>query len=135
MATDLTLDMDVTAVLAALAKLGTTAQLYVNRASKETANAIVSEARKRLARQLGPDATGRTAASLVVRPAFDGNGVVVIAERDPMPDLPLWLEKGTRRGMGPRPYFYTSAVLEEGAHFRRIETAVQDAIDAQGLGD
>jgi hypothetical protein len=119
--------------------LGASAQPYVNAASKETAVAIAREAKARLHRQLGPNATGATEAHIAARPAFDANGYIVISEREPFPNVPLWLEKGTKKGASShanyaRPFFYVSAEIEAGAHYRRIGEALQQAIDAKGLG-
>lgn len=140
MADGVMVNIDTTDLVAALTALGDKAQSYVNAASKETADAIVTEAHARLRRQLGPNATGETEAGLAARPAYDGNGYVVVDENSRMPNLPLWIEKGTKRGdagshtAAARPYFYVSAQLEEGAHLQRISDAVQQAIADQGLG-
>ena len=136
----ITFALDRNAVDAAIAELGDVITPFILDADNETADAIIAEARARLRRQLGPDATGQTEASIVKRPAYDGNGIIVTVERDPFPSLPWWLEKGTRRGRGnhpnvARPFFYTSALLEQGNHQRRISEAVQRGIDAKGLGD
>jgi len=146
----LRIDVDAGAVIAALERLGDAAQPYINEAAHVSAESIAAEMRRRLARQLGPTLTptksrpdlgkGLTMAGISNRPAYDGNGYVVVDEREPFPNLPLWIEKGTKRGdagshtADPRPYFYVSAELEVGAHERRIEQAVQEAIDAEGLG-
>lgn len=127
------------AVRTVLDGLGASAQPFINAAAHETADAIVREAKARLARQLGPNATGQTVANIADRPAYDGNGYIVISEREPFPNVPLWLEKGTKKGHGThanyaRPYFYVSAEIEAGAHYRRIGEALQAAIDAKGLG-
>lgn len=138
----LQIDIDVDGVIAALNGLGDAAKPYINTAAQETGESIVREARARLKRQVGPQATGKTEQSIVTRPAYDGNGFIVIVEREPFPELPLWLEKGTKPGKRPnrarthaRPFFYVSAELEEGPHFRRIEGALQDAIAEKGLGE
>lgn len=133
-------EMDTAAVLAALDRLGADAAIVVKRASGETANAIVREAFARLERQLGPEATGKTARGIQMKDDRDGGGYIVQSARDPFPMLPVWLEKGTKRGGGThpnvaRPYFYASAMLEEGPHRRRLEEALQSAIDNVGLGD
>lgn len=139
MSDEIAVDADMTDLIAALESLGPFAQPFLNAASKQSADSITHEARERLHRKLGPDATGQTEASIVNRPAFDGNGFVVVAEREPMPNLPLWLEKGTKKGRSThaniaRPFFYVSAQLEEGPHWRRVADALQQAIDAKGLG-
>jgi hypothetical protein len=142
MADGVTIDMDVDATVLVMKVLGDVAQPYVNAAAQVSADRIQNEAQARLRRQLSSKATGKTVASIVTRPAFDGNGIIVIAERDPYPELPLWLEKGTKPGgrpnkarTYPRPFFYVSAELEEGPHFRRIQGALQDCITDQGLGE
>jgi hypothetical protein len=127
------------AIRTVLDGLGASAQPFIAAASKETADRIVVEAQARLRRQLGPGASGQTEANIAARPAFDRNGFIVISEREPLPNLPLWLEKGTKKGKGmhanyARPYFYVSAELEAGAHYRRIGEAIQQAIEAKGLG-
>jgi hypothetical protein len=134
--------VEVEAILAALSQLGDEAQLYVNVASEESALAIVAEARARLARQLGPDATGQSVESIQCRPAYDGNGFVVLTERNPYPELPLWLEKGTKPGQRPnrarthaRPFFYISAELEQVPHLRRVQQGLSACLIEKGLGE
>lgn len=133
MSDSITIEADSSGLEAALTRMGAIAQPFINAASKETADAIVREARARLARQLGPNATGATVAGIVDRPAADGNGWIVIAEREPMPNLPFWLEKGTKH-MQPRSFFYPSLAIEAGAHQQRLADALSDAIAAEGLG-
>jgi hypothetical protein len=140
MADGLVVTVDEAAVVEALLALGDFAQPYINEASRESAQSVEREVVARLRRQL-VNPTGQTEAGVVSRPAYGGNGYVVIASRDWMPNLPLWIEKGTKKGrpgssaQPARPFFYVSAALEEGAHFRRLEDALQDAIDARGLGE
>ncbi len=51
----------------------------------------MTEAQGRLARQLGPGATAKSVAGITSQPARYGGGSVVLATRDPLPALPLWL--------------------------------------------
>lgn len=133
--------LETDAVVAAMLELGDFAQPFVNEAARESAESIEHEAEARLQRQLGPNATGLTLAGIESRPAFDGNGYVVVSENDRMPNLPIWIDDGTKKGkpgsstQPARPYFWVSVHLEEGAHHRRIGDAIQDAIDAKGLGE
>lgn len=134
-------ELDIQPVVTAFGRLVEETHRLTQDACRETAQAIAREARQRLARQLGPNATGKTVAGIVAEPAYDGNGYVVMADRDPFPNLPLWLEKGTKPGkrrnyarVAPRPFFYSSIEVEAGAHERRILTALNDAGDASGLG-
>lgn len=127
----------------ALNQLGDVAQPFVNEGSGESADAIAREARARLERQTGhaearpgrPDlGKGLSAAGLSARPAYDGNGYVVVDEREPFPSVPFWVEKGTVH-MPARPFFYVSADLEAGPHLRRMQDALRRAIEASGLGE
>ncbi len=140
MADGFTIEVDTDGLVAALTQLGDRAQPFINEASRASADSIVREAKARLQRQLGPKATGAAVAGIEARPAYNGNGYVVLAATDPKPNLELWLEKGTKKG-DPRShtspalqFFYASCQLEEGPHLRRIEQAVTAAIAASGLG-
>jgi len=140
MADGLIVEMDAVEVVEALKTLGDFAQPYINDASQESAEAVEAEAKSRLRRQL-LNPTGYTESGIESKPAFDGNGYVVISSHGLMPNLPLWIEKGTKKGkpgsstQSARPYFYVSAQLEQGAHLRRMSEALQDAIDDRGLGE
>lgn len=136
----LDITLDTAALYAALDRLGPVGEGLIRTAAFETATAIDREATARLSRQLGPGSTGTTAAGIVVEPDYAGVGYIVAARRDPFPNLPLWLEKGTKRGGGThanvaRPFFYVSAFLEEGAHYRRVAEAVSAALADTGLGE
>lgn len=136
-----TIDADPAAVVAALTSLGDAAQPYINAASKETADALVLEAKIRLQRKLGPQATGETVAGIEAVPARDGNGYLVLSSNDRIGALPLWLELGTKKGHAGShaspalAYFYSAQQLQEGSHLRRIQDALQRAIAERGLGD
>ena len=140
MADGFSIDVDRAAVVAALLSLADAAQPYINVAAHESADSIVREAKTRLDRKLSGTSTGATVAGIHDQPAYDGNGYAVISSRDPMPNLPLWLEKGTKKGRGTHAqpalsYFYSAAQLEEGPHLRRIDEALQHAIAEKGLGE
>lgn len=140
MADGLEVVMDAVDVVDALNTLGDFAQPYINDASQISAESVEREAVARLRRQVGAGSTGQTEAGIESRPAYDGNGYVVVASRDWMPNLPIWIEKGTKKRkprsstQAARPFFYVSAELEKGAHFRRMGEALQDALDDRGLG-
>lgn len=141
MSDSITIEADSEGLEAALLGMGATAQPFVNEASHVTADAIVREAKARLQRQLGPNATGATVAAITDRPAFDGNGYIVIVEREPFPNLPLWIEKGTKKGRpgshtaAARPFFYASLAIEASAHQRRLGEALAAATASVGLGE
>lgn len=120
--------VDAESLLQALRHLGPAAEPHIKAASRVTANRIADEARRRVRRR-----TGKTAEGIVVRDDFTGKGSIVAAERNPFPNVPLWLEFGTVR-MRPSPFLFNSARLEESAHLERIARALQDAINEQGLG-
>ena len=141
MADGFTIDVDTAAVVAALSSLGAEAQPYINAAAHATADAMVLEAKARLARKLGPNATGAAVAGITDQPAYDGNGYVVISSDPALPNLPLWLEKGTKKGKAGShaspalAYFDSAAQLQEAPHVRRIQEALRQAIADRGLGD
>ncbi len=119
-------------LLAALDRLGERVERHIEAAAKVTAENIAREARARAARAW-MSRSGRTVQGIGIEVARRGPGYVVYAENPEMPNLPVWLETGTAR-MRARPFFYASAALEEGAYVRRIQAAVQAAIDEGGLG-
>lgn len=148
----LQIDVDDTPVVRALTVLADVLQRHVNEASERTARAVATEAEARLQRALKgtsrPTATrpdkgdALTLAGITAKPAYDGNGWVVLSDREPFPNVPLWLEKGTRVGQrrnfartDPEPFFYVSIELEMGAHEQRLLQAMKDAADETGLGD
>jgi hypothetical protein len=135
-----TLDVDTTALLAAIEALPDVVLAYLKPAAKITADNICREAKARLQRQLGPEATGATVRGIHVEETrgkeLDGYVVLGYDADTPHARGPVdqWLEFGTQ-SMTAREFLFASARLEEGAHDRRARAAVQDAIDAQGLGD
>jgi hypothetical protein len=135
-----TAELDTTDLVAAFQLLGALGDAAVFQASGGTANVIVAEAKTRLARYLGATATGKTEGGIVCYPDRTGRGWIVESSRDPMPALPIWIEKGTKKGEpgshteAARAYFYPAIQVEEGDHYRRIEDAMQAVIDAVGLG-
>jgi len=128
-ADSLTITVDTTALFAALDALGESARAAVKGAAKITADAIAREAGARI-----PRATGKTAEGITVEETHNGDGYVVYVKSPRMPNLPLWLEFGTKY-MTARPYLFSSARLEEGPHLMRVADALQAAINAKGLGD
>lgn len=126
MADNFTVDADTAALLEAWDALAVDVSAQINDAAKVTADAIAREAVARVARR-----TGETARGIGVEPATKGIGWVVFADRQSMPGLPGWLEFGTKF-MVARPFLFSSARLEEGAHDRRMRAAIQQAIDDAG---
>lgn len=115
-------------------------QRHVLDACELTTDAVVAEMRSRLQRQLGAQATGETVGNITKMRAFDGNGFVILSDNPTTPNVPLWLEKGTKAGKrrnfartAPRPFFYASLAVEAGPHERRILQAMHDAAGESGL--
>lgn len=151
MADGLTIDPDVTALLAALdAFPEAMLARHLKPAARVTAVNVEREAKARVARR-----TGATAEGIHIEEAHDGSGYVVLPDFGPdvtfswhtmkrsgrshtqrvtRNNLPAWLEFGTRH-MRERPFFFAAARLEEGAHDRRMRQAVVDAIADTGLGE
>lgn len=127
----LTIDVDATALVAALDRLGAVAERYVKAAAEVTAQRIAEGARGRVRR-----ATGQTAAAITVSEApgpLGGYRVFVGSMQGRAANLPQWLEFGTRK-LSAQPFMFNSARLEEGAHERRIRQAIERAIAEQGFG-
>lgn len=127
---NITMELDTSGLLRDIAALPERMRVRFMQASEATAQALEREMKARLARQLSPAATGASVESISYRQAYDGNGYVVLTERNPYPNLPLWLEKGTSPGKRrnfartqPRPFFYASVELEAPGHERRIINA------------
>ncbi len=134
-------DIDDRALDIAFEQLPVYLQRRANDAASVTAQRIVVEAQGRLARQLSGASSGRTVAGIHAQPAYDGNGWVVLADNEAQPNLPLWLEKGTRAGKRAnfartkaRPFFYASIAVEASSHERRIREAMEEAGSDAGLG-
>lgn len=127
MSDHLTIDVDTSSLLAALDRLGVVAEKHIREAALETAGRVASEARARVARATGVTAGAITIDEEKTRPGFR----VFVAPTQRAANLPIWLEFGTKR-MTARPFLFSSARLEEGAHERRVAAALQDAIDEVG---
>jgi hypothetical protein len=146
MADSITFTLDTSALDRAIANYGEAAQRHVTDAARVTATRIEAEAQSRLARQLGPNATGRTEQGIHVEDAT--NGFRVVSDRPVQGDedftaslVPIFLEFGTKKHGGrgghtqaPRPYLLISAQLEEQSFLRRIADALDEAADESGLG-
>jgi hypothetical protein len=115
--------------------LGTSALKFTVPACEATANNVIAEYRRRVKRDTGETSEGAQKDKLK-----DGSGYFVSVRNRRMPNLPLWLEAGTKQGK-PRshtqpaaPAFWPAVELEVIHHERRINDAVGEAIVAEGLG-
>lgn len=103
-------------------------------ASAMSADNVVREAQARVARR-----TGETLRSIHKEETHDGAGYVVLVTRNPLPNLPYWLEYGTTRGgvayMPPKPFLWAAVALEQGPHDQRMADAISDGLTAAGYGE
>ena len=135
MADGMSITVDTTALFAAMDKCVVEVEKALKANAKVTADNIAREVSARAARAAsGPTRGSHMADHVIVEETRNGDGYVVYVRHPEMPNQDLWLEVGTKH-MTARPFFFSSARLEEGAHDRRAREAVQSAIDAVGLGD
>ena len=128
MADMFTADVDATQAIAMLDRLAQSADFVTLTSARETAKNIVSEAQARVRRR-----TGVTQSEIHFDLTYDGKGYVVLGFRKNVGDFPIdkYLEYGTDY-MSRKPFFFSSAQLEEGPHLRRTIDAVQEWLDAVG---
>ena len=123
-----TIDVETTALFAAIDEIPEAVQRHLKAAAKVTADRIATEARGRIRRR-----TGQTGEAITVAETYNGDGYVIYVGNKRQ-HIGSFLETGTKF-MSPKPFLFVSARLEEGAHDRRAREAVQAAIDEKGLGD
>src|SRR5262245_32251251 len=93
-----------------------------------SADAVVREAQARVARR-----TGETLRSIHKEETHDGTGYVVLVTRDPLRNLPYWLEYGTVH-MDAKPFLWAAVALEEGPADQRMADAIREGLAAAGYG-
>lgn len=128
MADSFTVTVDTTALFAALDAIPAAVHAHLKAAAKVTATNIAREAKARIRRR-----TGKTGDAITVEETHNGDGYVIFTGNGRQ-HIAHFLEFGTKF-MTAKPFLFASARLEEGAHDRRCREAIQDAIDAKGLGD
>jgi HK97 gp10 family phage protein len=124
----LTIDVETTALLAAIAAMPDVVLTFTKPAAKVTADNVAREMRARIQRR-----TRKTADAITVEVSHDGTGYVVYVGSGRQ-HVGRFLEFGTRY-MSKRDFFFPAVRLEEGPHDRRTRDAVQAAINGSGLGD
>lgn len=124
----MTVDVDTTALFAAMDAVPAAVLAYLKPAAKITAENIKREQQARIKRR-----TGKTGDAITVEETHDGTGYVVFVGKQ-RTHVAHFLAFGTKFMSGDD-FFFAAARLEEGAHDRRGRAAVQEAIDAKGLGD
>ena len=128
MPNQIALDVDDTALLAALDTMPDACVAHLKPESKITADNIAADAAQRIQRQ-----TGQTGDQIVVEETHNGDGYVVLVRGDRQ-HIARFLEWGTVHQRA-YPFLFASARLEEGPNLQRARLAIQDAIDEKGLGD
>lgn len=127
MADGLTISVDAKEVLALLDRLSASAQFVTREVCLDTAKRIVAEAQRRVAR-----ATGVTETGIHWELTRDGKGYVVLGyQAGKQEPVDYWLQYGTKY-MRSRPFFFSSALLEEGPHLRRLIARMQQWLDNVG---
>ena len=131
-----TLEWHAEALLTAFDNLSQAVRIATNLAAHETAQAIAEEARRRVPRRRGRITRAQAARPpletlITVEPMRNDTGWVVIVNDPAAPFLPMQLEYGTRF-MTQRDFFFAPARLERGRHERRMNNALQSAIDLVG---
>jgi HK97 gp10 family phage protein len=141
-------EVDSASVIAALDRLGPSADIVCKAVARETAERIRTAARSRVRVD-----TGQTQSHIVVEETHNGEGYIVWVEPDVRISLHTnkktgrqhtqkvtynavgsWNEFGTEK-MTAQPFLFNSAHLEEGPHRRRLIESLQDSIDDLGLGE
>ncbi len=115
------IDVDASEVLARLERADDRVAAALRRASSETAEQIAATART-----LVPVRQGLTRAGIAVRQ--QPTHTEVVSARQPSPNVPVWLEHGTRH-MRARPYLSVAARLEEARFLARVEDALRMAVE------
>ncbi len=119
MADGLTIEIDSAALLSMLDRLGPSADYVCREVGRDTAKRIVAEAKGRVKRK-----SGVTSEGVHWEMSRDGTGYVVLGyEAGKQAPVDIFLEYGTKY-MLKRPFFVSSAMLEEGPHWRRLEDAM-----------
>ncbi len=120
--------VDTTEVVALLDRLAYSAQFVLLEVARTTAQKIVQEAQARVRR-----ATGETASEIHYELTRDGTGYIVLGYRvgGNKGVVDKYLEFGTKYQYA-KPFFFSSAMLEEGPHMRRLIDRMQEWLDNSG---
>jgi hypothetical protein len=123
-----TASIDSAHVLELFDRLAQSAQFVTLEVSRGTADRIVREAQARIRR-----ATGESASEIHWELTRDGAGYVVLGYRQGGNEglVDKYLEFGTKYQYA-RPFFFSSAELEEGPHMRRLVDRMQEWLSNVG---
>ena len=116
--------VDATALLALMDRVGPSLDFHCRDVGRETAKRIAAEATARVKRRTGVTATG-----IKWDMTYDGKGYVVTAyTKGHQPDpVDIYLEHGTKYSYA-QPFFFASALLEEGPHMRRLTERIEEVL-------
>lgn len=129
-----TATVEMSQITQAFDRLGDAATTVLSDLARETAHALKAEMQGRLRRQISGTSTGLTADAITVARDEDGYYTVSTGSMGSRAaNLPIWLEFGTVHARA-LPYFYGAVELEHGTYLRRVENALQSAIDGLGGG-
>ncbi len=123
-----TASVDATEVVALLDRLAYSAQFVTREVARTTAEKIVHEAQARIRR-----ATGESASEIHYELTRDETGYVVLGYREGGNEgvVDKYLEFGTKFQYA-KPFFFSSAQLEDGPHMRRLVERMQEWLDNAG---
>lgn len=122
------LTIDHTALFAALDAIPDAIAAGLKAEARVTAEHMATEQRARIKRR-----TGQTAEAITVEETYAHDGYVVYVA-GARAHVGFFLQHGTRFMRGDD-FFFAAARIEEGAHDRRSRQAIEDAIEAHGLGE
>ena len=128
MADSFTATVNSSALLAMMDRVGPSLAFHTRDVARETAVRITAEAKARVARR-----TGETSREIHWEMSKDEKGYVVLAYDTTMNKtiVDVWLETGTK-WMNAQPWFFASALIENGPHLRRMEERIQTVLDDLG---
>lgn len=140
---EITAEIDKQPFMASVNRFLDEGELRTKAAAEITANNIQNGARQRARRQLR-NPTGVLEAGIIVRDDREDVGFIVQSvyrDARQMYNVPIWVERGTKRGKPrshdepARPFFWPSVTEEIRPHERRIADAMDQSLNAEGLGD
>ncbi len=123
-----TASADTAEAVALLDRLAYSAQFVTREVARTTAEKIVREAQARVRR-----ATGETASEIHWELTHDEKGYIVLGydTRVNKTFVEDYIEHGTKFQYA-KPFFFSSAQLEEGPHMRRLVERMQEWLESAG---
>lgn len=126
MADGFTATVDTSALLALFDRLGPSTEYVCREVGRDTATRIVAEAQQRVRRT-----SGDTRSGIHWELSRDRKGYVVMAYNGTQPPVDKYLELGTKY-MRANPFFFASALAENGPHLRRLQEAIETFLSDVG---